>query len=90
MLQRCWSDTTTKVLITISIPQQLFAAGIQARDIYFKLKKYFSKDHSSVTREEILARKFRLWVDMRTNTDNVLIALLEQWKSSILLQIKKQ
>ena len=31
------------------MPHQLFAAGLQAMDIYPKLKKYFYKEHSNVT-----------------------------------------
>ena len=39
-----------KILATINrIPHQLFAAGLQARDIYPELKKYFYKENSNVT-----------------------------------------
>ena len=31
------------------MPHQLFAAGLQAREIYPKLKKYFYKENSNVT-----------------------------------------
>ena len=41
-----------KVLVTINVmPHQLFAAGLQARDIYPKPKKYFYKENSDVTSE---------------------------------------
>ena len=37
---------------------QHFAAGLQARDIYHELKKYFYREHSNVTLEEFLTTKF--------------------------------
>ena len=42
------------------MPHQLFAAGLQARDIYPELKKYFYQENSNVTWEEILIIKFGL------------------------------
>ena len=69
---------------------QLFAAGLQARDIYPELKKYFYKENSSVTWEEFLTTKFGLWIDTRSSIDNTLHAsgrTVE--KSDILLQIEK-
>ena len=80
-----------KILATINrIPYQLFAAGLQARDIYPELKKYFYKENSNVTWEEILIIKFALWIDTRSSTDNTLHGsgrTVE--KSGILLQIEK-
>ena len=36
-----------KILATINpMPHQIFAAGLQARDIYPELKKYFYKENS--------------------------------------------
>ena len=42
------------------MPHQVFAAGLQARDIYPKLKKYFYKENSNVTWEKFLTTKFGL------------------------------
>ena len=72
------------------MPRQLFAAGLQARDIYPELKKYFYKENSNVTWEDFLATKFGLWIDTRSSTDNTLRGsgrAVE--KSGILLQIEK-
>ena len=39
-----------KILTTINgMPHQLFAGGLQARDIYPELKQYFYREHSAVT-----------------------------------------
>ena len=54
------------------MPYQLFAAELQARDIYPELKNYFYKKHSNVTWEEFLTTKFGLWIDRRSSTDNTL------------------
>ena len=72
------------------MPHQLFAAGLQARDIYPELKKYFYREHSNVTWEEFLTTKFGLWIDTRSSTNNTLHGsgrAVE--KSGILLQIEK-
>ena len=72
------------------MPHQLFAAGLQARDIYPELKKDFYKENSNVTWEEFLTTKFGLWIDTRLSTDNTLHGsgrAVE--KSGILLQLKK-
>ena len=72
------------------MPHQLFAAGLQARDIYTELKKYFYDEHSNMTWEDFLTTKFGLWIDTRLSTDNTLHGsgrALE--KSGILLQIEK-
>ena len=72
------------------MPHQLFAAGLQARDIYQELKNYFYKENSNVTWEEVLTTKFGLSTDTRSSTGNTLhgsIRAVE--KSGILLQIKK-
>ena len=52
------------------MPYQLFVAGLQARDIYPELKKYFYREHSNVTQEEFLTTKFVLWIDTRSSTNN--------------------
>ena len=72
------------------MPRQLFAAGLQARDIYPDLKKYFYREHSNVTWEEFLTTKFGLWIDTRSSTDNTLHGSgMPVEKSDILLQIEK-
>ena len=52
------------------MPHQLFAAGLQARDIYPELKKYFYIENSNVTWEDFLTTTFGLWIDTRSSTDN--------------------
>ena len=72
------------------MPHQLFAAGLQARDIYPEIKKYFYREHSNVAWGEFLTTKLGLWVDTRSSTDNTLHGsgrAVE--KSGILLQIEK-
>ena len=45
-----YNPSIKKILVTINgMPHQLFAAGLQARDIYPELKKYFYKENSDVT-----------------------------------------
>ena len=47
-------------------------------------------EHSNVTWEEVLTTKFRLWVDKRSRTDNILHGNSRaKVKSRILLQIGK-
>ena len=86
-----YNPSIKKILVTINgIPYQLFAAGLQARDIYPELKKYFYKENSNVTCKEFLTTKFGLWIDTRSSTDNTLRGsgrTVE--KSGILLQIEK-
>ena len=86
-----YNPSIKKILITINgMPHQLFATGLQARDIYPELKKYFQKEHSNVTWEEFLTTGFGLWIDTRSSTDNTLHGsgrAVE--KSDILLQIEK-
>ena len=80
-----------KVLITINgMLHQLFAAGLQARDIYPELRKYFYKEHSNVTWEEFLTTKFGLCIDTRSSTDNNLHSSRRAVeKSGIILQIEE-
>ena len=86
-----YNSNIKKILTTINgMPHQLFAAGVQTRDIYPELKKYFYKEHFNLTWEEILTKKFGLWIDTRSNTGNTLHSsgrAVE--KSGILLQIEK-
>ena len=83
--------TRMKNFTTVNgMPHQRFAAGLQARDIYPELKKYFYREYSNVTWEEFLTTKFELWIDTRLSTDNTLHGsgrAVE--KSGILLRSKK-
>ena len=80
-----------KILVTINgMSHQLFPAGLQVRDIYPELEKYFYKEHSDVTWEEFLTTKFGLWIDTRPSIDNIPHRsgrVVE--KSGILLEIQK-
>ena len=68
-----YNPSIKKILTAINgMPHQLFAASLQARDIYPELKKYFYKENSNVTRGEFLTIKFGLWIDTRSSTDNTL------------------
>ena len=72
------------------IPRQLFAAGLQAREIYPELSKYFYKEGSDVTWEDFLTTQISLWIDTPSSIDNILHGsgrAVE--KSGILLQIEK-
>ena len=71
------------------MPHQLFAAGLQAREIYPELSKYFYKEHSDVTWEDFLTAKLALWTDTRSSIYNTLHSSGRAEKSGILLQIKK-
>ena len=79
------------MLVTINgMPHQLFVAGLQAREIYAEMKRYFYKENSDLAWEDFLSTKFALWIDTRSNIDNTLHRsgrAVE--KSSILLQIEK-
>ena len=80
-----------KILVAINgMSHQLFKAGLQARDIYPELKRYFYREHSNVTWEEFLATKFGLWINTRSSTNNTLHGsgrAVE--KSGILIEIEK-
>ena len=86
-----YNPSIKKILTTINgMPHHLFAAGLQARDIYPELKKYFYKENSNVICEDFLTAKFGLWINTRSSTKNTLHdsgRVVEQ--SGILLQIKK-
>ena len=73
------------------MPHQLFAAGLQARDIHPELKKYFYKknDNGNVTWEEFLTTRFGLWIDTRSSTGNTIHGSGKAVeKSGILLKFK--
>ena len=86
-----YNPSNKTILVTINgISHQLFTDGLQARDIYPELKKYFYKENSDVTWEEFLTTKFALWIDTRSSTNNTLHGSGRTvQKSGILLQIKK-
>ena len=89
--EELYNTSIKKILITINgMPHHLFAAGMQARDIYPKLKKYFYKENSDVAWEEFLTTKFGLWINTRSSTNNTLHGSSRAVeKSGILLQIEK-
>ena len=68
-----YNPSIKKILVTINgIPHQLFAAGLQAREIYPELKKAFYEENSDVTWEDFLTTKFALWIDTHLRIDNTL------------------
>ena len=73
-----YNPNIKKILVTINgMPHELFAAGLLARDIYFK-------------NEEFVTTKFGLWTDTCSSIDNTLHGsgrTVEE--SGILLQIEK-
>ena len=67
-----YNPNIKKTLVTINgLGHQLFKHGLQARDIYPEIKKYFYKEDSHVTWEEFLTTKFGLWIDTRSSTENI-------------------
>ena len=86
-----YNSNIKKILATINVmPHQLFAAGLEARQIYPELKMYLYKEHSNVTWEEFLTTKFGLWIDTRSSTDNTLHGSGKAVeKSGILLQTEE-
>ena len=89
--EKFYNPSIKKFLVTINgMPNQLFAAGLHAREIYPELKKCFYKENSDVTWKEFLTTKFALWIDTRSSIDNTLHG--SGWaveKSDILLQIER-
>ena len=87
-----YNSSIKKILVIINgMPHQPFAAGLQGREIYSGLKKYFYKENSNVTWEDFLTTKFALWIDTRSSIDNTLHGSSRAVeKSGILLQIKKE
>ena len=86
-----YNPSIKKILVTISgMPHQVFAARLQAKDIYPEIKKYFYKENFDVTLEEFLTTKFELCIDTRSSTNNTLHGSSRTVeKSGILLQIEK-
>ena len=59
-----YNPSIKKILVTINgMPHQLFAAGLQAREIYLEFKNIFSRKTQDVTWEDFLTTKFALWID---------------------------
>ena len=53
-----YNPSIKKILVAFNgMPHQLFVAGLQAREIYAELKKYFYKENSDVTWENFLTKK---------------------------------
>ena len=71
------------------MPHQLQVGGLQARDIYPELKKYFYKENSDVKWEEFLATKFVLQIDTCSDTDNTFHDNSRVVKHAMSLQIEK-
>ena len=86
-----YKPSIKKNLVTINgMPHQLFADGLQTREIYPELSKCFYKENSNVKWEDFLMTKFALWIDTRSSIDNTFHGSSRAVKKSdILLQIKK-
>ena len=67
----------------------MYKSGLQARDIYPELKRYFYKENSDVTWKELLTKKFALWIDTCSSTDNTLHGSGRIVNKGIKLQIEK-
>ena len=71
--EELYNPSIKEILVTINgMPYQLFVAGLQAREIYPELKKYFYKENSDVTWEDFLTTKFAIWIDTHSSIDNAL------------------
>ena len=71
--EKLYNPGIQKILVAIyGMPHQLFVAGLQAREIYPELKKYFHKKNSHVTCEDVSTTKFALWIDIRSSVDDTL------------------
>ena len=86
-----YKPSIKKNLVTINgMPHQLFADGLQTREICPELSKCFCKENSNVKWEDFLMTKFALWIDRRSSIDNTFHGSSRAVeKSGILLQIKK-
>ena len=72
-IKEFYNPSIKKILVRINeMPHELLAPGLQAREIYSELKKYFYKENSDVTWEDVLMTKFALWIDTHLNIDNTL------------------
>ena len=86
-----YNPSINKILIiTNGMSHQLFAAGLQARDIYQGLKTYFYREHSNVTWEEFLTTNLGIWIDTRSSNNNPFNGSSRAVeKSGRLLQVEK-
>ena len=86
-----YNPSIKKILTAINgMPHQLFSPGLQTRDIYPELKKYFYNENTDVTWEEFLT-KFGLCIDTRSSTDDTLHGNAGKWrKVAYYLKLKKQ
>ena len=67
---------------------ELFPASLRARDP--EIIKYFCKEHSNVTWEEIVTTKFWLWIDTRLSTYNIFHRRgMAAEKSGISIEVEK-
>ena len=87
-----YNSNINKTLVMINgMSLQFHRHGLQARDIYPELKKYFYKENSELIWEGILTTKSALWIDTGSNTNNILHGSCRAVaKSGILLQIEKK
>ena len=70
-IKEFYNSSIKKILVTINeMPHELLAPGLQAREIYPELKKYFYKENFDVTWKDVLMTKFALWIDTRLSIDN--------------------
>ena len=63
--------------------QQLFAVGLQAREVYPGLKKYCYKENSNVTWEEFLTTKFDFGLTRGRVLTIFFTAAAGQWKKVV-------
>ena len=79
-----YNPSIKKILTTINgMPDQLFAAGLQARDIYPELKKYFYREHSNVKWEEFLTKKMGYGLTRFLVLTTLFTAVVGQWKKVV-------
>ena len=70
-IKEFYNQSIKKILVTINeMPHELLAPGLQAKEIYPELKKYFYKENFDMTWEDVLMTKFALWIDTRLSIDN--------------------
>ena len=82
--EQFYKPSIKKILVTINgMPDQLFAAGLQATDIYPELTKYFYREHSNVTWEKFLTTKFVLRLIHVQPFKTHFMAVAGQWKEVI-------
>ena len=79
-----YNPSIKKILVTINgMPHQLFAAGLQAKEIYSELKKYFDKENSNVTWEDFLTQNLHYGLIHARALTTHLMAVVGQWKKVV-------